>query len=72
VTDDQPVVPLPDDVTIPLDELSELFGAVEDALEAIAATDGHEAPSYRRLDDALGLVSRRVLRQLGFFDSDDG
>jgi len=65
-------VPLPDEVSIPLDELSELFGAVEDALDAIANTSGGDAPAYRRLDDALGLMSRRVLRQLGFFDADDG
>lgn len=58
-------VALPDEILVSLAVLTELFGAVDQALLALRAA-GLE-PAATRLDDALGRVSQEVVDRLGFF-----
>lgn len=60
-------MPLPDEVTLSLAAVQDLFGAVEQALRVIEADHGRASPTYRALDDALGRASRELIDRLGLF-----
>ncbi len=60
-------VPLPDEVTLSLAAVQDLFGTVEQALRVIEADHGRRSTTYPALDDALGRASRELIDRLGLF-----
>jgi len=62
-------VPLPDEVPIPLDVLRRVIASAERAIEALQHLG--DLDGARRLDDAIGALSREVLRRIGLWDDDE-